>query len=70
MSRITQEQKEMLLEIAEEIKCTFPDALSVCFDGDCISVEFIDDYERDGELKLTAIGTSKYELRFLDGLEE
>lgn len=66
MHKLSKEQREMLLEISDNIRAAFPQALSVTFDGDSISIEFIEDYERDGDNAMTVVGTSKYELRFFD----
>lgn len=66
MHNLSKEQREMLLEISDNIRAAFPQALSVTFDGDSISIEFIEDYERDGDKAMTVVGTSKYELRFFD----
>lgn len=66
MHNLSKEQREMLLEISDNIRAAFPQALSVTFDGDSISIEFIEDYERDGDEAMTVVGTSKYELRFFD----
>lgn len=66
MHNLSKEQREMLLEISDNIRAAFPQALSVTFDGDSISIEFIEDYEHDGDEAMTVVGTSKYELRFFD----